>query len=62
MRPLISIEQMAEVMELRTKGVAWDNLGIIFEVSSTTLRRYVRLAERYGFGFWAGDQYFDNKG
>lgn len=59
MKPKISIDQMAEVMELRVKGVAWDNLAQIFGVSSKTLCRYTRLAEMYGFGFWCGEQHYD---
>ena len=50
--PKLSIEQMAEVMELRVKGVSWTNLSIIFNVSDKTLKKYVRQAQMYGFYYW----------
>jgi len=50
--PKITKEQMAEIFELRSKGVYWANLAIIFDISDTTLRRYARLAEKEGFGLW----------
>lgn len=43
---------MAEVFELREKGVYWANLAIIFGVSDCTLRKYYRICEEYGFEAW----------
>lgn len=57
MIPKLTQEQMAEVFELRDKGVSWDNLTYIFSISASTLQKYYRLAEEYGFGFWYGEQY-----
>lgn len=50
--PKLRIDEMAEVMELREKGVSWDNLAIIFDISRTTLKKYYRNAQLYGFDFW----------
>lgn len=50
--PKLTIEQMAEVFELRNKGVYWENLAVIFGVCETTLRRYHRLAQQEGFDLW----------
>lgn len=36
--PKLSIDEMVEVFELRVKGVCWENLSIIFNVSETTLK------------------------
>lgn len=52
-QPKLSIEQMAEVFELRDKGVGWWNLSVLFNVSDTTLRKYHRNAEEYGFDLWS---------
>ena len=52
MQPKLSIEQIAEVFELRVKGVAWENLAIIFGVNAKTLVKYHRQAARFGFDFW----------
>lgn len=48
----LSKEEMAEVFELREKGVYWENLSIIFKVSKDTLRRYMRICEDMGFEAW----------
>ena len=52
MQPKLSIAQMAEVMELRLRGVHLQNLALIFGVSTKTLARYIRMAEQDGFAFW----------
>ena len=52
MRPKLSIKEMVEVFELRVKGVAWENLAIIFGVNAKTLVKYHRQAARFGFDFW----------
>lgn len=55
MQPKVTIEQMAEIFELRSRGVFWDNISTLYGVSKNTLSRYARLAEEYGFGFWYGE-------
>lgn len=51
--PKLSIDEMGEVYELRRKGVSWDNLSMIFGVSTTTIRKYYRQAEMFGFDLWS---------
>ena len=53
MQPKLSIDQIAEVMELRVKGVYLENLAEVFGVSTKTLARYLRMAEQDGFEFWS---------
>ena len=48
----LTIDQVAEAMELNQKGVHWQNIADVFGVSRMTLMRYVYGAERYGFSFW----------
>lgn len=53
--PKLTIEQMGELFELREgkyKPVSWDNLSMIYGVSTTTLKRYYRQAQLYGFYLW----------
>lgn len=52
MPPKLSIEQMAEIYELRNKGVAWWNISQIYNVSDKTLKKYYRQSEMYGFDLW----------
>lgn len=49
---VLSIEQVAEAFELRQKGVYYANIAMILGVSETTLRRYMKAAEKYGFSYW----------
>jgi hypothetical protein len=51
----LSIEQVAEAFELRQKGVYYANIAMIFGVAETTLKRYMRAAEKYGFSYWNTD-------
>lgn len=51
----LSIDQVAEAMELNQKGVYWSNIALIFGVSRMTLMRYIYAAERYGYAFWDDD-------
>lgn len=48
----LTIDQIAEVMELRQTGVYWENIATLFDTNINTLMRYVRAAERYGFSYW----------
>ena len=58
----LSIDQIAEAMELNKKGVHWQNIALIFGVSRMTLMRYVYGAERYGFSFWDKERLDNNDG
>jgi len=48
----INIDNMAEVFELRQRGTSWENLGVIFDISPSTLKRYYKIVERDGFAAW----------
>lgn len=50
--PKLSIDEIGEAMELRVKGVSWDNLAGVFGVHVKTLKKYIRHAEEYGFALW----------
>ena len=49
----LNIDQIAECFELRERGVYVSNLAQIFGVHEATLRKYLRLAELYGFSLWS---------
>ena len=51
-KPKLTIDQIAEVHELRVKGVSWDNLGMIFGLAPTTVKRYYHLSQTAGFYMW----------
>ena len=51
-KPKLTMEQMAEVHELRVKGVSWDNLGAIFGLAPTTVKRYWKISAACGFYMW----------
>jgi len=50
---VLTKEQVAEAMELANKGVYWGNIALVFGVSKSTLMRYIRNAELYGYSFWS---------
>ena len=52
----LSIDQVAEAMELNNKGVYWSNIALILGVSRMTLMRYIYAAEKYGYSFWDEDR------
>lgn len=58
----LSIDQVAEAMELNRSGVYWQNIALIFGVSRMTLMRYVYGAERYGFSFWEKERVENDDG
>lgn len=58
----LSIDQVAEAMELNQKGVYWSNIALILGVSRMTLMRYVYGAERYGYSFWEKERLENNDG
>lgn len=49
----MTIEQVAEAIELLDKGVIYENVARVFGVNKSTLARYVRGAELYGYSFWS---------
>jgi len=49
----LTIDQVAEAMELANKGVYWGNIAEILGVHPSTLMRYIRAAEIYGYSFWS---------
>lgn len=59
--PKLSIDEMVEVFELRVKGVCWENLSIIFNVSETTLKKYFRAAQREGYSLWRNSDKVDQE-
>jgi hypothetical protein len=48
----ITKQDMAEVFELRVRGTSWENLGVIYNIAPSTLRRYYKIVERDGFSAW----------
>lgn len=53
-KPKLTIEQIGQIMELRRKGVHLWNCANLYGVSTTTLARYLRMAEQEGYDFWGG--------
>lgn len=49
----LSIDQVAYCFEELDKGASQEALAFELRVSTSTLRRYIRAAERYGFSFWS---------
>ena len=50
--PKLTIEQVAYAFEQRSLSVSYEWIAQDLGVSYTTLRRYMRNAERYGFAYW----------
>lgn len=48
----LSKEQVAEALELYEEGNYWWQIAIMMRVSQSTLMRYIRNAEKYGYSFW----------
>ncbi len=48
----LSKEQVARAMELSDEGHYWWQIAIMLGVAQSTLMRYVRGAELYGYSFW----------
>jgi hypothetical protein len=48
----LSKEQVARAMELSDEGHYWWQIAVMLGVAQSTLMRYVRGAERYGYSFW----------
>ena len=50
----LTIEQVAYAFELRGLFCSYEAIAMDLGVSCTTLRKYMRNAENYGFAYWAG--------
>ena len=51
-RRKLTIAQVAEAMELRSKGIGYERLGMIFGVSSDCIRNNIRGAQEHGYNWW----------
>ena len=49
----LSKKEVAKALELADAGHYWWQIAIIMGVANSTLMRYVRGAERYGYSFWS---------
>lgn len=49
----LSIEQVAEAIEMLDQGVTFGSVAIELDVHRSTLARYIRGAEMYGYSFWS---------
>jgi len=54
-RNALSKNQVAEALELYDEGYYWWQIATMMRVSQSTLMRYIRNAERYGYSFWTGN-------
>lgn len=52
-------DEVAEAIELLEKGVIYANVAKVFGVSASTLRKYVRGAELYGYSYWSRNPTID---
>lgn len=46
-------QQVALAMELLNEGVTFGNVALELDVHHSTLARYIRGAEMYGYSFWS---------
>ena len=58
----LTIDQVAKAFELRTKGLYYSNIALTLGVSVSTLQRYMRAAERYGYAFWSDNYVYSGDG
>ena len=49
----LSKYQVAEAMELLDQGVVFEVVANEFDVHRSTLAKYIRCAEMYGYSFWS---------
>jgi transposase-like protein len=49
----LSKKEVAKALELAEEGHYWWQIAVMLGVASSTLMRYVRGAERYGYSFWS---------
>jgi len=50
----LTIEQIAEAIELRGKGIGYERLGMIFNVCSDCIRYNIQGAQEHGYNWWRG--------
>jgi len=50
----LTIEQVAYAFELRGLFCSYESIAMDLGVSTSTLRKYMRNAENYGFAYWFG--------
>jgi len=43
---------VVEAMELRTRGLSYNRLGMIFNVDSKCILNNIRGAEQHGYNWW----------
>jgi hypothetical protein len=48
----LSIEQVVEAMELRSNGLGYERLGMIFGVSQDCMRNNIKGAQEHGYKWW----------
>jgi predicted transcriptional regulator len=44
---------VAEAIELLEKGVIYEHVAKVYGINVSTLRKYVRGAELYGYSYWS---------
>lgn len=49
----LTIDQVAEALELQNSGVFIWAIAKLLHVHESTLRKTLRNAERYGFSYWS---------
>jgi hypothetical protein len=52
----LTIEQIAEAIELRGKGIGYERLGMIFNVGSDCIRYNIKGAQEHGYNWWKGGE------
>jgi hypothetical protein len=50
----LTIDQIAEAMELRTKRIGYERLGMIFNVGTDCMRYNIKGAQEHGYNWWRG--------
>ena len=48
----LSIEQVVGAMELRSNGLGYERLGMIFGVSQDCMRNNIKGAQEHGYKWW----------
>jgi transposase-like protein len=49
----LSKEQIAKAFELLDEGVTFEDVANEFDVHRSTLAKYIRGAELYGYSYWS---------
>ena len=48
----LTIQQIAEAMEFRSKGIGYERLGMIFDVGTDCIRNNIRGAQEHWYKWW----------